>query len=89
MDAHPYRNMRWEFDQVRPRLGIGGMNIADDIQGNSPFDERRSRDLEIRVFIREKRKRFAVRCCPEAGIIMRRQSELTMAGRAICERTVS
>jgi len=53
---HTYRNMRWEFDQVWPRLGVGGMIIADDIQGNGAFEELRSRDMEVRAVIREHAK---------------------------------
>jgi predicted O-methyltransferase YrrM len=53
---HTYRNMSWEFDQVWPRLGPGGMIIADDIQGNSAFEELLSRDIEVHAVIRERAK---------------------------------
>jgi len=36
---HSYENMAWEFDQGWPRVRIGGILAADDINFNSAFKE--------------------------------------------------
>ncbi len=51
---HTYNNMKMEFDMVWPRLSPGGVLIADDIEGNSAFQEfaRRS-DVAFHAAVRE------------------------------------
>ncbi|MGB2605798.1 MAG: class I SAM-dependent methyltransferase [Candidatus Sulfotelmatobacter sp.] len=36
---HTYRNMRFEFELVAPHLSSDAIVVADDIEGNSAFDE--------------------------------------------------
>ncbi|MDQ3864439.1 MAG: class I SAM-dependent methyltransferase [Actinomycetota bacterium] len=41
---HTHRNMRSEFDTVWPRLRIGGLLIADDVERNRAFGDLRQKD---------------------------------------------
>jgi len=36
---HTRSNMTWEFETVWPHLRPGGVLIADDVQGQSAFEE--------------------------------------------------
>jgi methyltransferase family protein len=51
---HTYKNMRMEFEMVWPHMTGGGVLIADDIEGNSAFQEFAKRsDIAFHAAIRE------------------------------------
>ena len=54
--SHTYRNMRWEFETLWPKIPTGGIIIADDIQSNRAFSELQQRDLSFQQIIQEAEK---------------------------------
>jgi predicted O-methyltransferase YrrM len=54
---HTYRNMRREFEAVWPRLRMGGMILADDVERNRAFDEVRRRDPALWRVVRDRQER--------------------------------
>jgi predicted O-methyltransferase YrrM len=51
---HTHRNMKREFAAIWPRLSPGGMVIADDIDGNTAFQEfSRRHDVVFQAAVRE------------------------------------
>lgn len=54
---HTYSNMRWEFATVWPALRPGGLLIADDVEGNTAFQELSQRvDVSHAWVVQEKSK---------------------------------
>jgi predicted O-methyltransferase YrrM len=51
---HTYKNMKMEFEVVWPHLASGGVLIADDIEGNTAFQEfTRRGDVAFHAAVRE------------------------------------
>jgi hypothetical protein len=50
---HTRRNMRREFEAIWPRLQIGGVLLADDVERNRAFGELRSKNPELWCAVRD------------------------------------
>lgn len=53
---HTRRNMGREFDAVWPRLGPGGIVLADDVERNPAFMDLRARDPSLWLVVRDRER---------------------------------
>ncbi|MGI8540254.1 MAG: class I SAM-dependent methyltransferase [Rubrobacteraceae bacterium] len=51
---HTLRNMRFEFDEIWPRLRSGGLIVADDVERNGAFGELKKKEPSLWRVVRDR-----------------------------------